>query len=277
MYEKFYGLRKSPFTLLPSPEFLFLSSTHRNAVALLDYGVRVHGGLTVITGEVGTGKTTLIRNLLRTLDTDRYVLGQVTNAQKSLDSLLHWVMSAFGLESVGDRDVEMHQSFRSFLMNNHALGKRTILIIDEAQNLSRTALEEVRMMTNVNVDDAQMLQLILVGQPELLDVLRSSDLRQFVQRISQSYNLSPLSFFETADYIRHRLAVAGESAEIFDDMACGGVHHFSKGVPRLINTLCDSALVYGYADEIRHISLEIVCHVVRDKARSGVTPIEGVW
>jgi len=271
MYEAFYNLREKPFTLLPDPEFLYLSDKHRMALTLLEYGLMNQAGFTVISGDIGAGKTTLIRHLLNNMDRE-HTVGLITNTHRSFGELLQWVLLAYNLEHRGMDKVEMYQRFVDFIINEYAHNRRVVLIVDEAQNMEAETLEELRMLSNINADKDQALQVVLVGQRELRDTLRRPDLVQFAQRISVDYHLSPLSGDETIGYIQHRLAVAGGSPDTFTEAACLAVHRYSNGVPRLINLLCDTALVYGYAEQKKHIDARLVTDVAREKQAGGIFP-----
>lgn len=272
MYEKFYGLRGRPFSLLPDPEFLYPSKKHRMALTLLEYGLMNQASFSVITGDIGTGKTTLIRQLLNQMERDM-VVGLITNTHPSFGELLQWILMAFNLECESRDKVEMYRIFTDFLIQQYAANRRTVLIVDEAQNMGPQALEELRMLSNVNSEKDQVLQVILAGQPGLRDNLRDPRLEQFAQRISVDYNLEPLSPEETREYIRHRLSVAGGSPDVFDDGACEAVFRYSGGIPRLVNLLCDTALVYGYAGQAPRIGAQLVEDVARDKQKSRIVPL----
>ena len=269
MYESFYGLRERPFSLLPDPSFLYLGHKHRVALTMLQYGLMSNAGFTVITGEIGSGKTTLIRQILNELGRD-VTVGLITNTHQSFGELLQWVLMAFGLEHRGKEKVERYESFINFAIAEYARGKRTVLIIDEAQNLSVDTLEELRMLSNVNSDKNQILQLIMVGQPELRTMLQLPQLKQFAQRVSVSHHLDALSSEETCQYIRHRIAVAGGDPELFGEKACALIWFHSRGIPRVINTLCDMALVYGYAAQEKTIDSDLIKDVVRDRKKGGL-------
>lgn len=271
MYEHFYGLSGKPFSLLPDPDFLYGSKRHRMAINLLDYGMMTQAGFVVITGEVGTGKTTIIRRFLKSVGDD-VTVGVISNSSKGLGRLLGWVSMAFELDHRGRDQIKLYNAFVAFLVDQYAQGRRSVLIIDEAQNLGAEALEELRMLSNVNNERDQLLQIVLVGQPELAETLRRPELRQFVQRIAVHCHLDPLSLDETVAYIRHRLAVVGGRAELFDDDACAAVHYFSNGIPRLINQLCDIALVYGFSDEAKTIDFSVIYEVAASRERMGLTP-----
>ncbi|MEN8206830.1 MAG: tRNA (adenosine(37)-N6)-threonylcarbamoyltransferase complex ATPase subunit type 1 TsaE [Pseudomonadota bacterium] len=271
MYREFYNFSEKPFTLLPDPGFLYMSDKHRMAFTLLEYGLMNHAGFTVISGDIGAGKTTLIRHLLDNMDRE-HTVGLISNTHRSFGELLHWVLLAFNLDHANLSKVEMHQRFVDFIIDEYAHNRRTVLIVDEAQNMSAETLEELRMLSNINADKDQALQVVLVGQNELRDTLQRPDLVQFAQRISVDYHLQPLSEDETVHYIRHRLKVAGGSPDIFSDLACKAVHRYSNGVPRLINLLCDTALVYGYAEQKWQIDARLVIQVAQEKQKGGIFP-----
>ncbi len=268
MYESFYGFREKPFALLPDCGFLYLSGKHRIALTLLEYGLMNQAGFTVISGDIGTGKTTLIRQLLNTLDADIRV-GLISNTHQAFGDLMKWIALAFDLPHQGKNKVTLYQDFMDYIIEEYAGGRRTVLIIDEAQNMSTETLEELRMLSNVNADKDQVLQIILIGQRELRDKLQRPELIQFAQRIGVDYHLEPLNERETIDYIHHRCKTAGGSEELFPDEACEQVYRFTNGVPRLINLLCDTSLVYGYAEQRTKIDAELVTDVARDKQKGG--------
>lgn len=269
MYEAFYGMKERPFALTPDPSFLFMSAKHSLALSMLEYSLMGQAGFTVVTGEIGSGKTTLIRQFLKRADRG-INLGVVSNTHAAFGDLLQWVLLAFGIQSEGGDKATRYQAFASYLISQYAAGRQTMLVIDEAQNLSIDALEELRLLSNINADKDQLIQMILVGQPELLEKLKRPELMQFAQRISVHYHLAPLSGPETRDYILHRLRIAGVKDRIFDETAIATVFHFSKGVPRLINTLCDMALVYGFAQNIREINVDLVQAVVQDREKGAL-------
>lgn len=273
MYEDFFHLSSMPFSLLPDADFLYPSKRHLKAINHLEYGIFSKAGFIVITGEVGAGKTTVLRRYIKTASPD-VCIGIITNPNPTFGSLLNWVSQAFDISSTPKDGAAIYQEFVSFLVAQYATGKRCILIIDEAQNLDVGMLEELRMLSNVNNEKDQLLQIILVGQPELLDILKQNHLRQFVQRISVHCHLDALSAKETAAYIRHRLGIAGGSPELFTDEACAAVHYFSGGVPRLINLLCDQSLVYAFSDDQPTISGQTVLEVVEDRNQSGLSPFQ---
>lgn len=269
MYESFYGFREKPFSLLPDCGFLYLSGKHRMALTLLEYGLMNQAGFAVISGDIGTGKTTLIRQLLNTMDPSIKV-GLISNTHQAFGDLMKWIALAFDLPHQGRNKVELYQDFMDFIIQEYAQGRRTLLIIDEAQNMSAETLEELRMLSNVNADKDQVLQIMLVGQRELRDTLRRPDLVQFAQRIGVDYHLEPLSEQETSDYIRHRCRTAGGQLGLFSDQSCQQVYRFTGGVPRLINLLCDTALVYGYAEQREKVDAALIKDVAQDKQKGGL-------
>ncbi|HWS02838.1 MAG TPA: AAA family ATPase [Gammaproteobacteria bacterium] len=271
MYETHFGLREKPFSLLPDPSFLYLSDKHRTALALLQYGLSNQAGFTAITGGIGTGKTTLIRYLLNTMAQD-VTVGLISNTHRSFGELLQWILLAFNLDYANKSKVEMYQTFVDFMVREYARKRRTVLIVDEAQNMSADTLEELRMLSNINADKDQVLQVVLVGQQQLRDTLRRPDLVQFAQRIAVDYHLTAMTAEDTQAYIRHRLSVAGGEAELFTDEACAAVHRYSHGVPRLVNLLSDLAMVYGYAERRDQIDADLIADVARDKQAGGLFP-----
>jgi general secretion pathway protein A len=271
MYEAHYGLREKPFSILPDPDLIYWAPNHRLAFAMLEFGVMNSAGFTVITGGIGCGKTTLVRRLLRNVD-PKIVVGLLSNTPKGDDGLLRWVMMSLNQSFEGSYLV-LFKRFQQFLYDQESKRRRIILIVDEAQNLGMEALEELRMLSNINADKKQFLQIILVGQPELKDMLRKPGLLQFTQRVSSDFHLKPLTADEVIGYIDYRLEASGASTLLFSDQACELVAEASHGVPRTINILCDTALVYGYAAGAEKISREIVSAVIEGKAQHGVLPL----
>jgi len=276
MYRQHFGLKAKPFSLIPDPKFLHFSDKHKVAYSLLEYGLHEQSGLTVITGEVGSGKTTLIRHLLSEIDQSELAIGLINNTHASLGDLTQWVALAFGISHENKDKVTLFRDVQDYLIAEWAGGKRAVLIVDEAQNMDKETLEELRLYTNINADGEQFLQIVLVGQPELRDILRAPELAQMAQRVSVEYHIEPLGWQDTANYIRHRLATASneESVEaashIFDSVAIAVIFYFSGGVPRLINTLCDFALVHAYAMGLQTINHSIALEVVRGRTIGGV-------
>jgi general secretion pathway protein A len=269
MYEAHFGFREKPFALTPDPAFLYMSRKHRMALTMLEYGVSSEAPIIVVSGEIGAGKTTLIRQLLTTLH-DKATVGPITNTHQTFGELMQWVAMAFGLPFEGKQKAALYNDFVDFLLREYASGKRAVLIMDEAQNMDAAMLEELRVLSNINADKHLLLQLILVGQPELRDTLGRASLLQFAQRISVDYHLEALNLDESAEYIRHRLVTAGGGAETFTPEAIERVFELSAGVPRVINSLCDTALVYAFAEDKHEVTLQTIEELVADKRKHGL-------
>ena len=271
MYEKHFGLKDKPFSLTPDPDYLYLSSKHKVGLSLLEYGLlETAAGLTVISGEVGAGKTTLIRKLMRRIDHDQLSVGIINNTSTFQDDLMSWVASAFGMPHEGKDGITVFREFQKYLIQEYARGKRTVLIVDEAQNLGGKALEELRMLTNINADRDQLLQIVLVGQPELLDILQQPEYAQIAQRVSVEHHLEPLDLEEATNYIHFRMEIAGAEYQIFESAVIKAFYYFSGGVPRLINTLCDYALVYAYATGKDKVDFETALAVKKGRRIGGI-------
>jgi type II secretory pathway predicted ATPase ExeA len=271
MYEAFYGLREKPFSILPDPDLIYWGHNHLLAFAMLEFGVTNSAGFTVITGEVGSGKTTLLRYLLRRLD-PRIAVGLISNTPRGTEGLLQWVMMSLSQPYEASYPV-LFERFHKFLRAEYGKGRRTVLIVDEAHNLGLDALEELRMLLNINADKNQFLQIILVGQPQLKEMLRKPELLQFAQRISSDYHLRPLKGDDVAKYINHRLTAVGAQTQLFSNEACDMIAEASLGIPRTINILCDTALVYGFAANRQQIDTDIIYQVIEDKKEFGVLPM----
>ncbi len=269
MYENFFEFREKPFSLLPDPSFLYLGNKHSMALALLQYAVLNEIMVTVLSGEIGSGKTTLIRHILNQLGDDVNI-GLISNTHRNFGELIQWVSLAYGLPVEGKDKITLYQNFYQYLIEEYAKGRRSILIIDEAQNLDVEALEELRLLTNINADKDNVLQLVLVGQPELRQKLKLHGLEQFMQRVGVAYHLKPLDREETDHYIRHRIKSVGGDPDLFEPVALRFIHHQSGGIPRLINVLCDSALVYAYGERRKRIDVGLVHQVVQDKIKTGL-------
>ncbi len=272
MYEAFYGFKEKPFSMLPDPGFLFLSKKHQAALTLLEYGLLNHVGFCVISGEAGAGKTTILRALLERV-ADDVTVGLITNTHQSFGGLLDWVLSAFDLHQPNLTQVEMHQVFMEYLIEEYAKGNTVLLIVDEAQNMKADALEELRMLSNVNSDKDQLVQVVLAGQPALKETLRKPELMQFAQRIAVDYHLDALNVVETCGYIQYRLKTAGSEKDVFTPAACERIHTYSGGTPRLINLLCETVLVYGFADQLDQIDVDLVDEMVQERMKDSVVPI----
>jgi type II secretory pathway predicted ATPase ExeA len=269
MYEAFYGLTEKPFSILPDPYFLYWAEAHSMAYAMLEYGIMNQAGFTVISGEIGSGKTTLVRQLLAGLD-QRITVGLVSNFMPGSGRLMEWILMSFSQPFESTSYVALFRQLQEFLIAEYRAGKHTLLIIDEAQNLPPEALEELRMLSNSNADQVQLLQLILVGQPQLRDILKRPELFQFAQRVSSDFHLMPLSEAEVSGYIEHRLSIAGAWRSLFSANACQMIAQASRGIPRTVNILCDTALVYGFSKRAKTITARIVEHVLEDKRQYGL-------
>lgn len=256
MYTSFFGLNEKPFAITPDPRYLFMSARHGEALAHLVYGVTESGGFMQLTGEVGTGKTTLVRTLLLNRMPANADVAVVLNPQLSAREFLVTICEELGIAVPEDRNSikALIDTLNQHLLQAHSDARRTILVVDEAQNLAPDVLEEVRLLTNLETAKQKLLQIILIGQPELRDLLARNDLRQLAQRITGRYHLEPLSRDETAEYIEHRLKVAGALGEVFDSGAKREVFRLSQGVPRLINVICDRALLGAYSVERRRVN-----------------------
>lgn len=269
MYTSFFGLNEKPFAITPDPRYLFLSERHGEGLAHLLYGVTDSGGFIQLTGEVGTGKTTLVRTLLGQLPKEVDV-ALILNPQVTVLEFLQAICLELGLDLPEDRSspMAMVDSLNRFLLDAHASGRRIILLVDEAQNLSEEVLEQLRLLTNLETAKQKLLQIILIGQPELREVLAQNSLRQLAQRVTGRYHLEPLSREEAAQYIDHRMRVAGAVGAIFDDDAKREVHRLSGGIPRLMNVICDRSLLGAYSREQRYVDKAIVRSAAREVSGS---------
>ena len=274
MYETHFGLEVKPFSLSPDPRFLYFGKRHSQAYAMLEYGILEQVGFAVVTGEVGTGKTTLLRKVLDELD-DSKNIALVSHTHKNLESVVPTVLDAFGVgaDELPTDPAIQYRFFVDFLVMQYAKGRQSILIIDEAQNLSVDALEQLRLLSNVNADGHLLLQTLLVGQPELREKLQRPELRQFAQRISVDFYLSHLDLDESMEYIDHRIRVAGGRPGIIGSQAKALISNAAGGLPRMINNLCDMALVYTFGEGKMRVSTDIVQDVLRDKSQSGILPL----
>lgn len=265
MYTKYYGFNEKPFTLTPNPRFIYLSKNHKEAFAHLLYGINNHYGFIELIGEVGTGKTTVLRTLLSQLQDDNYRSAFIFNPCLNGVELLRCINQEFGLKSEGAYTNELLEELNNFLLQENKRGITVVLVIDEAQNLSPEILEQLRLISNLETEDDKLIQIVLAGQPELSSLLDLPELRQLNQRISVRYRLRSMSMDETRTYIRHRMVVAGESGGVvFSRTSLKLIHLFSHGLPRLINNLCDRALLIGFGDEQRQISAGIVIRAVQE-------------
>lgn len=270
MYEAHYGLREKPFGLHPDPEYLYMSPAHDEVFAHLQYAVGDNKGFVVITGEIGSGKTTLINYLLKKIPPDVSV-GLISNTSIPPPQFLRAVCQEFDLGAAGMDKTAILDIFNQFLIQQHADGRRVILIVDEAQNLPQRTLEEVRLLSNLEAEKHHLIQIILVGQPELRDKLRTPGMEQLLQRVSVHCHVECLGRSEVRSYVRHRLRVAGcGNPDLFDSAALDVLYEHTKGVPRLINILCDTALLYGYGARRQAIDRELMEEVVEARKGGGL-------
>src|SRR5437660_160447 len=259
MYERFYRLRERPFALTPDPDYLYPSRVHKEALSYLRYGIESHAGFIVITGAIGSGKTTLLQTMVRGLDSHTTV-ARVMNTLLDPRELLESAMIDLGLDPSGQSKPAMLRALGEFLVAERTAGRLVLLVIDEAQNLALPALEEIRMLSNLETEKSKLLQIILIGQPDLRDKLDRPELEQLRQRITVSYHLEPLDDEETARYVNHRLARASIGAPMeFARDVTDLIHGRSGGVPRLINVIADAALVFGYGEERCEIDAPLLC------------------
>jgi general secretion pathway protein A len=273
MYEAFYGLSSKPFQLSPDPNFYFGSKQHRRAKAYLDYGVLRNDGFIVITGEIGAGKTTLLRGLLDSLSQGSVVTGHVVTTQLDAEDTLRMVGAAFGVRVKDVAKSELLMTLEAFLVSQASQGKRCLLIVDEAQNLTMRAVEELRMLSNFQFGNQSLLQTFLVGQPEFRDILQRPEMEQFKQRIAATCHIGPLDQDETKGYIEHRLKCAGSTGKpSFDAEAFKAIFTASQGIPRRINSISDRLLLLGFMGNKTHLALADVNEVVRDFAQEAAVP-----
>jgi len=268
MYKTFFGLERNPFNLTPDPGCFVSTERHNEALAALYYGVREHKGFVVVTGEVGTGKTLLLRCLLRLLkDSNDIASAYLFNSRLTPPEFFQYMLTDFGLPSAGKNKAELLLEMSQFLLSRASQGLTTVLIIDEAHHLSEDLMEEIRLLSNLETSDDKLLQIVLVGQPELDEKLDSFGLRQLKQRIALRARLDALGLQETEEYIRQRLQLAGAAPErdpIFPAESISAVYRYSGGLPRLINTLCENALIGAYARRLSTVSPDIVEDVARE-------------
>jgi len=278
MYTKFFGLNEKPFAITPDPRYLFMSERHGEGLAHLVYGVTESGGFIQLTGEVGTGKTTLVRTLLGQMPSEIDV-ALILNPQLTAVEFLLAICEELGVPLPDDRhsSKSLVDALNLHLLNAHARGRRTILLVDEAQNLSAGVLEQLRLLTNLETAKQKLLQIILIAQPELRDLLSQTNLRQLAQRVTGRYHLEPLSREESARYIDHRLKVAGSLTEIFDQGAKREVYRLSGGIPRLMNVICDRALLGAYSRESRRVNKWMVRRAAAEVSGQPLTPLALKW
>ncbi len=264
LYLQHFQFRERPFALLPDADFIFWSKGHTRAFSVLEYGLMTQAPITVLTGEVGTGKTTLLQALIAQIDHD-VVVGLISNAQGGRGELLRWVLNAFDQYAEPQADyVALYQQFVDFVLAQYAAGLSVLLIIDEAQNLSSETLEELRMLTNINSGKDELLQLVLLGQPELREMISQPELRQFAQRVSVSYHLEPMDRATSRKYVQSRLLHAGGKGEEFTDHALALIYDITGGIPREINKICDLALVYAVSADRMVVDSKLIEELLAD-------------
>jgi len=275
MYEAFYGLTNKPFQLNPDPSFYFGSKQHRRAAAYLEYGMHQNEGFIVITGEVGAGKTTIVRGMLDSLDPEKVVAAHLVSTQLDADDTLRLVGAAFGLRTKDVSKADVLMSLEAFLISSTGKGKRCLLIVDEAQNLTARAVEELRMLSNFQFGNHALLQSFLIGQPEFRQILQSPHMMQFRQRVIAACHIGPLDVEETHDYIEHRLKCAGSSgAIIISPAAYEAIFKASSGIPRRINSVCDRLLLFGYLSgkkEFEEADVDEVAREIHEETMGGTT------
>ena len=265
MYESFYGLHAKPFQLRPDPNFFFGSKGHKRAMSYLEYGLSQGEGFIVITGEVGAGKTTLVRNLFRKLESNRIIAAQIVNTHLNSDDTLRSVVAAFGLPFDDPSKTGLLARFEQFLRYSDKQGKRVLLVVDEAQNLTPQTVEELRMLSNFQTNEKSLLQTFLLGQPEFRRTLHSEDMQQLRQRVIATYHLGPMDAAETQLYIEHRLQTAGWKGDpVITPEAYAAIYEYSGGIPRKINTLCDRLFLMGYLEELHQFGADEVREVIKD-------------
>jgi len=273
MYEAYYQLKAKPFTLLPDPEFLYLGTKHKMALSLLEYGLASGAAFIVITGNPGTGKTTLLNRVLDQ-SSHRWTIGVLSNTHGGLHGLMPWIAASFGLETSDRSEVDLFHDFSRFLEREQGAGRRVLLVLDEAQNVGQAMLEELRLLSNLNDGRRRSLQILLSGQPALRAHLEGPGMEQFAQRISVEYALGSLAEDEAIAYIGHRVRVAGGQRPLFSTLTCRTIFRLSGGIPRLINQLCDHALVYGYAAQADMITARAVIDAASARLQHGVLPFK---
>jgi general secretion pathway protein A len=270
MYESFYGLNEKPFNLNPDPDYLYMSEGHENTYTHLVYAISESKGFVIVTGEIGAGKTTLVNYLLHNIPEDIQI-GLINNTHIPSSQFIKLVCREYEIDVKGLDKAGMVDVFHDYLIEQYAAKKRAVLIIDEAQNLTPKTMEEIRLLSNLESEKHHLIQIIMVGQPELRAKLQRSDLQQFVQRVTVHCHLSGLSEKDVGEYITHRMKVAGaKESSFFDEEALSLIAANSRGIPRLINLICDTALVYGYADSMKPINAQIVRDVIKERVAGGL-------
>ena len=266
MYDEHFGLKETPFTIAPDPRFLFMSERHREALAHLVYGIQADGGFVLLTGEVGTGKTTISRCLLEQMPPENTDIAVVLNPKVNSQELLATICDEFDIEyPYGNASLKTFVDLiNKFLLKNHAQGRKAIVMVEEAQNLEMEVLEQLRLLTNLETNQRKLMQIIMIGQPELLQILAKPELRQLAQRITARYHLLPLSQKDTIDYVKHRLEVAGLKQPLFSEVLLKKIYKFSGGIPRKINLLCDRALLGAYVQNQKFVDKKVLVRAANE-------------
>lgn len=272
MYLRHFQLSARPFAMNPDPAFLYASEPHAAALTMLEYALESQASFCLLTGEIGSGKTTLIRHLIRMLG-DQVTVGLISNTHERFKSIVPWALSALGVSAQDSGEIAQYEALNEFLINEYGNSRRTLLILDEAQNLSIQTLEELRLLSNVNSEKDVALQTLLVGQPELRAKMARPELRQFAQRVAVDFHLQPLSLPEAQAYVAHRLAVAGGHGRLFESEALERIHRLSGGIPRLINQICDLSLVYAFAEQRDRVDATLVERVLEDRSAGRAGPL----
>ncbi len=265
MYDGFYNLTQKPFQLSADPDFFFRSSVHKRALAYMQYGLTQGEGFVLVTGSPGTGKTMLVKSLIQNLNKDKLLIGLMVTSQVGPEDTLRMVASTFGFQYLHNDKASLLTSFEKFIIEKAREGVRLLLIVDEAQNLPKQSLEELRMLTNLDVNGSQVFQVFLIGQPELKRTVYAADMEQLKQRIVSTYHLDPLDVEETKEYILFRLQTAGwQGKPEFTSSVFENIHEFSAGVPRRINSICDRLLLFGFLEELSVIDTDAVEKVISE-------------
>jgi general secretion pathway protein A len=272
MYEHHFGFRMKPFAITPDPAFLYPSKQHGMAMTMLEYGLESQAAFSLLTGEIGSGKTTLVRRLIRQIG-DQVAVGLISHTHARFQSVHPWAVSALGIVPADDTNVALYEALVDSFVREYANGRRTLLILDEAQNLSTDALEDLRLLSNVNSEKDVILQILLVGQPELREKLLQPKLRQFAQRISVDFHLRRLDSTESRSYVHHRLAVAGGDPKLFSLQAVELIHEQTQGIPRLMNQLCDFALLYAFADGRKSVDADLISQMIHERGDVVAMPL----
>lgn len=276
MYQKFFGLRESPFNVNPDPRYLFLTQSIQEALAELTYGIRNRKGFILLTGEVGTGKTTLLNRLLEWLRLQQTPTAYIFNSRLNVDQFLDLVLAEFEIPCESREKSQVLLRLNQWLLDRYRSGQTAVLIIDEAQNLSLDVLEEIRLLTNLETSTEKLLQIVLTGQPELEEKLKMTEVRQLRQRITLRCRTGPLALDETFGYIAQRLRIAGANGKpIFSKEAIEAVHKYSCGIPRVVNLLCEHSMINAYADGVQPVPANLVEEVAREFQLDEIAPVAG--